>query len=403
MQKKSQGLCFGKDNASDQKIYLDNDEVNQIEGTCHMGVPLSPDRDSMKKIIVQRAEKIEKEIDVAMTLGTRRNPLPPLVGKKVYMSLCIPKLMYGLEACVVSEECLITMEKSHRYCARKMQGLPPQTPIIVPLATLGMMTIESMLHCNKMIMLYRWLSLPLSCIYKKVAIARLAYHLLDTGLHMGALYDALQLCRQYGLVEHVVTALETGQTMSLTNWKRLVCEVVKEQELVRWQLTTRLYNNIVLFIECVTSVSVSVWWSVSRCWPKLTKATRVIMRLLCGQHGLATNTLRYRSKGNTEHSPVRSNVCTLCDIGVPETVEHFLFCCCRHDTLRTELLRKLNLLLLPNMYRHMESLNTKGKTVFLLSGMGENFIWEWMDIYQSIAMFVFNMYIVRQNLLAGQG
>ena len=343
------------------------------------------------------AEMVEQQTNVTVTLGNQRNPLSPLVGKKIYSSMCIPKLLYGLEACVLNEECLLVVETAHRYCARKLQGLPPQTPIVVPLATLGLQTIESMLHCNKMMMLYSWLSLPFSCIYKKVVIARLVYHLTDTGSHLGALYEALQLCRQYGIDEYIVRALETGQTMSKAKWKRMVHGVVKERELVRWELTVPLYSSIPLFRECITSISVSVWWHVSQCRPHLTRATRILVRLLCGQHGLATSTARYRN-ANRGHVVPQSRLCTLCDLDVPETVEHFLFGCSRLNMLREILL--MNLEMLPNMYIHMSSLNVTEKTVFLLSGMGGKFIVEWLDTYTSIANFVFQMYIHRHNLVA---
>ena len=188
---KSLAMGFGRDVAPNQKIILGSEEIKMTSGTSHMGVPLAPKKDKMKQVITQRKEAVEKEVNVMMTLGNYRNPLPPLIGKKIYDSMCIPKLMYGLEACTLSAECLLMLEISHRYCARKIQGLPPQTPIVVPLATLqlGLLTVESMLHCRLMLMLYRWLSLPYACIYKKIVIARLVSHLADNGPHLGPLYD----------------------------------------------------------------------------------------------------------------------------------------------------------------------------------------------------------------------
>ncbi len=107
--KKSIGLCFGQEVAFTQNLFLGNETVGLINGTLHMGVPLATDQPCMKQIILQRVETIEKETDVTMTLGSRNNPLPPLAARKVYLSMdmCIPRLLYGLEMCTLSDECFV--------------------------------------------------------------------------------------------------------------------------------------------------------------------------------------------------------------------------------------------------------------------------------------------------------
>jgi hypothetical protein len=278
-----------------------------------------------------------------------------------------------------------------------LQGLPPQTPIVVPLATLGMQTVESMLDSKRMVLLYKWLLLPYSCVYKKVVIARLVYHLTDAGSHMGALFEALQCCRKYGLEEHVVNALETGLTMPISHWKRIVNGAVKCNESVRWQMTLQLYRGLTLFRGCINSINVSIWWQVSRCRPHLTKAIRVVMRLLSGEHGLACSTVRYRNKGQVV---TQSTMCTLCDAEVSETVDHFLINCARLKMPREPLIMLMrDLALLPNMRVYMLALNSKEQTVFLLSGMGGQFILEWMDIYESIVRLVYGLYARRHGIL----
>ena len=232
--------------------------------------------------------------------------------------------------------------------------------------------------------------------YKKVVIARLVYHLTDVGSHMGALFEALQCCRKYGLEEHVVNALETGVTMPITHWKRIVNSAVKCNESVRWQMTLQLYRGLTLFRECITSINVSIWWQVSRCRPHLTKAVRVLMRLLSGEHGLACSTVRYGNRNNGQ-VVTQSTLCTLCDAEVSETVDHFMFNCSRLETLRESLMRDMQLL--PNMRMHMLTLNSKEQTVFLLSGMGGQFILEWMDIYESIVRLVYGLYARRHDIL----
>ena len=90
-------------------------------------------------------------------------------------------------------------------------------------------------------------------------------------------------------------------------------------------------------------------------------------------------------------------MCTLCDAEVSETVDHFLIYCDRLEMLREPLMR--DLALLPNMRVYMLALNSKEQTVFLLSGMGGQFILEWMDIYESIVRLVYGLYARRHGIL----
>jgi hypothetical protein len=170
-------------------------------------------------------------------------PLPPLVANKIYRSICIPKLTYGLDSCVLNDECLEELEKAHRYCSKKMQGLPPQTPIVATLAPLGLYTIESMMHYQLMLMLYRWLSLPYHSLYKKIAIARITYHMYGNGSHKGPIYEPFKACQTYGLLEYISDVLETGTTMKLLEWKKIVWKAVEEVEVSRWRASSILYST----------------------------------------------------------------------------------------------------------------------------------------------------------------
>ncbi len=382
--KKSGGMCFGKDLAPDQKLMLGDEEILLTDGGTHMGVPLCTTREALKEVVVTRAETIQNEMNVVMSLGSRNAPLPPMVANKIYRSICIPKLTYGLDSCVLNDECLEELEKAHRYCSKKVQGLPPQTPIVATLATLGLYTIESMMYYQLMLMLYRWLSLPYDSLYKKIVLARITYHMYGNGSHKGPIYEAFKACQTYGLLEYISDVLETGTTMKLLEWKKIAWKAVKEVEVSRWRASSILYSKLSLFRECVCDIKVSIWWQVSHLHPKLTMATRVIMRLLSGEHCLMSNVGRY--------SNMNSRLCPLCEEFECENVPHMLFVCSKLNEGRVKASKLLEDRMLPAMYECFCRMGNQDKTAFLLSGMRSPFIIEWMDVYDAIATYVYCMY-----------
>jgi hypothetical protein len=111
----------------------------------------------------------------------------------------------------------------------------------------------------------------------------------------------------------------------------------------------------------------SVWWQVSHLNPKLTMATRVITRLLSGEHCLISNVSRY------SNSKVLQTVSTLWWIWMWKytAYRHMLFVCSKLNEVRANASKLLEDRMLPAMY---ECFSTMGKTVFLLSGMRLPFI-----------------------------
>jgi len=85
---KFQGLCFGRDVASSQALYFGGQEIILKSGTNHMGVPLCTVRTKMKEQIIDRCEKVIKQVRVMMTLGTPYLPLPPSIGSKIFRTMC---------------------------------------------------------------------------------------------------------------------------------------------------------------------------------------------------------------------------------------------------------------------------------------------------------------------------
>ncbi len=382
---KFQGLCFGKDKAVSQPIKMGDQEIVLKAGTNHMGVPLFSTSTEMKEQIIQRCERVKREVRVMMSMGSARLPLPSAIGSKIYKTALLPKLMYGLEACTVNRTCLDELEKTHRYCAKLIQDMPSHVSNPVPLATLGWQSVQSMLNFNKMVFLYRWLSLPTSCIYKKVAILRLVLYIYGNVkiTHEGPLIEAYFVFVKYGLQQYILDVLETGNKLHLKQFKRLLRRVVTQRDHAGWDATVLLYRGLTLFRECFPRIELCVWWRVSHYRPHLV----TVVHLVCGIVG---------DPARRRENP--SGHCALCENWEADDAPHLLFTCSHLSSLRDPLWRKVLSSMPDAMSHHVLSLNVAQRTMFILSGFYVNFTLEWLDIYGTVALFVASLYNKKINV-----
>ena len=324
-----------------------------------------------------------------MTLGHWHNPLPASTGAKLYDAACLPRLLYGLEACDITKASVAELEATHRSCALRLQGLPVQTAIPVPLATLGWMRIQAAIDVLKMNFVYGLLLLPYACVYKRVVIARLAYHIFDStgGKHGGPIHQAYETCCRYRLAGYILEILNTGQGMTMCAWKRLVNTTVRDHEQTRWQMTCPMYKKLTLFPSAIVSCNrMWVWWHIGRRQPDMSRAARVLLRLLC----LGVNTGEFG----------RQRRCVLCPLYRLETAEHLLFDCEHFAETRSSLWGR-TLESMPDAMREtVEVMTSQQKCAFIFSGAHSQYTTEWTDIYKNMADFVVALYTQRRDINA---
>ena len=107
-----------------------------------------------------RAAQVDKTVSVISTLGRQNISFSPTTSCKIYKSVCESKSMYGLECSSLTSKSIDILEATNYQSARRLQGLPRQVSLVVPLATLGWISIRSMLHIAQLLLIHRLLALP---------------------------------------------------------------------------------------------------------------------------------------------------------------------------------------------------------------------------------------------------
>ena len=67
---------------------------------------------------------------------------------KIYWSVAIPKLTYGLDVTHVDDRCMEKLESIHRQNAKLVQSLPSNVHTPAPLATIGWISMFAHIAVN---------------------------------------------------------------------------------------------------------------------------------------------------------------------------------------------------------------------------------------------------------------
>jgi hypothetical protein len=392
---KSHVLIFGVDNSPATHVYIGDQRLKVTKSDKHLGVPLASDAGLLSDSIHGYISKGRRSFYAALSLGNRYQPVPPLSLAKLYWSIAIPQLTYGLELLNLSARDQHALEHVHMSIAKVIQGLPEQTAGPAVLALLQWWPMYAVLAYKRLTLLWRILLMSSTVICKEVVISSILN--MDTARLgnsvSGPVWEIMKSATEYGLQEDVIEAVVHGSYCSIEVWKRTVKTRIRSVEKNRWLAQSMMYTKLVLFRQCISD-HVWPWWVFLTHHPEYTQYCRTMARLMVGEHGLASNIGRRQDKICT----YRTRLCQMCNMYVVEDVAHMLFTCKISKSGIEEFWKSIRLVAPQKLVLEMEKLPPGELTIFLFSGFKSPFIHEWEDVYRIICRYVHYTYNARINV-----
>ena len=357
-----------------------------------MGVVLSSERKQSQKIYADRMAVGRNALFAAKGLGSHNVPVTPKVLGKLYWSVSIPRMTYGLEATPISARELDELEQAHRQHAKIVQGLSRSSPNPAVLATMGWLSLSAHISKIKLVFLWRILCLP-GNVYKDVVLTILNkcfqcknYVNIDTG----PIQDMYKAVCKYNMKDELIRCIQMGEYGNISERKRLIKRIVWEHERCSWRASCLMYPSLDIYCQTVEDIRLHTWWTYADKFPHFTAKISTVMSLLLGTQSKGTNEKAYKKKS-----------CELCDEHYVETASHVLFKYpCLHKK-RAEIFPKLT----ENMPSAMAGVfnthehNAHNVTSLMLSGLRGRYVPEWFDIYAAIATYIGEMFSERNKLI----
>ena len=331
----------------------------------------------------------KRDLGAILSLGSPAVPVSTKIATNLYRSLCLSKLCYGAEIAEIPKQCVDKVEQFHGQAAKKIQGIPPQSSNAACLAPLGWISLQGHIDLLMMTFLWRMILLPVSSIYKQVLIARLYHCIYEDGIHLGPVKQMVDAFVKYSLLDLLLSALTSAETISILQFKNTVRKRILSYETNCFKATMIMYKHLHIFKVCVKSIKEWVWWTFcNREHVRLQRKARTLACLLLGESCLLMDSNKMNKTGI---------ICNLCDSGQPEDLAHLLFLCDHFKDLRHSLWRTVQTNAPEAMFNDINVMTPSQRTHFLMSGLGREFVPEWDDLYESVLDFIVSMYKCRLN------
>ena len=354
-----------------------------------MGIILSTNAFEEKISFEKRTSAGRAPLLAARGLGSHVVPVGPAILSKLYWSISIPRMLYGLEAYPVNRENMYKLEHGHRMHAKIVQNLPQNTHNPAPLATIGWVSVQSIIELMKILFLWRILCLDGHNIYKRLVISLLR-SFMNRGVSaiqhkLSPIANMLQVIRKYGLEEMLQNGIMTGDFGTYSNIKIFIKRLVHTHEHERWRATCILYPELLIYLKSVKHIQVFAWIKHLKGQPQLSNMVGDVLAILMGGQPK-------RLQRNFEHS-----ICQLCHSNSRDDATHILFECCALADVRQTLWQEVTNHMTPNMINDMMRMQPVDKTQYIISCFNNSYVAEWSVLYTKSLYFVSNIYRCRAS------
>ena len=198
--------------------------------------------------------------------------------------------------------------------------------------------------------------------------------LISKDVGSGPVWNIIETCRHYDLISTVIEAVESGSYVSIAEWKKLICNVVSENDLKRSKSTCRLYKSLQILNHNVLEHRLFSWWQLAYLHPRMTRACRLILKLLMNVYQLG------------------KNGCELCTLEKANSVEHIVFECEINHDIRTNLWEVVLETCPHQMILEMNAMSTYQRIEFILNGFFCPYVSEWTPLYISLCNYIYCVY-----------
>ena len=182
------------------------------------------------------------------------------------------------------------------------------------------------------------------------------------------------------LLDIVKEAIENGARLSMSEWSKIVKGRIYRYENKMWQLKCMLYPTLIYFHDELKASGISPWFKYLNANPKEFRKVRTMTKLLLNVHKLQTCQQRYSSQGSN------SAICTMCELGCVEDIEHVLFICPNYYEVRETYWNDVCSRCPSGLLNDIAQMTLRQKCSLFLNGL-HVYTPEWEKLYAAIVNF----------------
>ena len=106
-------------------------------------------------------------------------------------------------------------------------------------------------------------------------------------------HSMVSVCKKYNLMPLLLNALSSGSYISRKEYKKIIVPAVVKMDNERYQISLHFYPTLSDFRQCITSITMWVWWTYAKKKPNMLYPVKILMRLLTTTSCLREHSTRY--------------------------------------------------------------------------------------------------------------
>ena len=212
---------------------------------------------------------------------------------------------------------------------------------------------------------------------------------MDSKIKTGPFGIFLNLCKKLDIMKIVKPIIEECYSINLREWKHIVRERVWKNENSNWIIISGMSRTLGAIKMYEKRNVFNTWWNYVHKRPAEVAKCKNMLKIVLNCHYLKACKSRYCCD--------ISSKCDYC-YNVDETIEHILFECPTNRETRTIYWKNVENECPKGLLDSLNSMSCFNKAAFLISGLGNAFVSEWMILYERIIDFVNTLYIQRLKL-----
>ncbi len=305
------------------KWFLGNSEIPKSDLHKHVGILQSSNVKTSERT-TGACNKLRSTYASLSHSSLHPLGLNPLSALKLYQTVCLPAALYGCEiwgTLTVKE--LDSLEKVHRQCIKRMQGLPTITRTDMALGMMGIFSLESYIDECRLKFMGRLCTTKCYQLAKEVFLfLATRYNTSTSKLTLGYVPEIVRVLNKYNLLNYLTVYIHGGTFPSKVQWKAIVKNRVR---IVQTNLTmSRMQYDVdfTKFLKVVNSINLpSKFWLCVRKYPNmLSKVRRLVIEFT-----------------GTDRTTGVFKLCENCGMFYQDNLQHVLVVCSGYDTRREQL------------------------------------------------------------------
>jgi hypothetical protein len=242
--------------------------------------------------------------------------------------------------------------------------------MIVPLVGLKWIRVTTYMAREAMDFFWQIMGLSMENINKQILVYRTIDIVKTTHQKTGRgpVDTMLRIIKDYGMMEYVTTALETGVFMSQSQWKRKVKEKIIEKEHQEWTATGFMYRGAMDFKKIGVDINMG-WggWQIARWNSSMLKNIKYMWNILNMKNEKCGHMCKCEEKPN---------------------IAHVIFKCEIVNNTRRQKWIEVKNIIPQAMVNSIEAMTPEERITFIYSCLHGLPIMEWMSVYIALSKFV---------------